>query len=104
MLVQKFNLSFPAKIYMYIILIYFDIAGWFGIRKSFSQFLLCSLPCLQEYGNIGYRSTRGQSVPLDSNVQLNDLRNSNKKSKDILNKKNEHMKPVVPIVSIDLPD
>lgn len=106
--------------------------GWFGIRKSFSQFLLSALPCLQgillrscnflsihsstrelnviefifppaEYGNIGYHTgdTRNQSVPLDSTTQLDDTR---RKSKDILNKKCDQMKPVVPIISIDLPD
>lgn len=85
--------------------IYFT--GWFGIRKSFSQFLLCAMPCLQEYGNIGYHSTRNQSVPLDSTTQLDTYeadRLAHHKPKDILNKKIDQMKPVVPIISIELPD
>lgn len=82
------------------------ISGWFGIRKSFSQFLLSALPCLQEYGNIGYHSTRSHSVPLDSTTQLDGYdigSTARSKSKD-LNKKCDQMKPVVPIISIDLPD
>lgn len=103
---------------------------WFGIRKSFSQFLLSSMPCLQgnpflflfefffkkeisfnnrlflhlEYGNIGYHSTRNQSVPLDSTAQLDGYEGARCKSKDMLNKKCDQLKPVVPIISIDLPD
>lgn len=47
---------------------------WFGIRKNFSQFLLSALPSLQEYGNISYHTeTGGQTVPLNSNVQLDDF-------------------------------
>lgn len=60
-----------------------------------------------EYGNIGYHSTRNQSVPLDSTVQMDGYEadaSARCKSKDMLNKKCDHMKPVVPIISIDLPD
>lgn len=68
------------------------------------------MPCLQEYGNIGYHSTRNQnSAPVDTTtVQLDEFATAaaaanQRKSKDGL-KKNDHMKPVVPIISIDLPD
>lgn len=60
-----------------------------------------------EYGNIGYHSTRNQSVPLDSTIQLDGYEadaSTHSKSKDMLNKKSDQMKPVVPIISIDLPD
>lgn len=80
----------------------FFFAGWFGIRKNFSQFLLSTLPCLQEYGNIGYHSTRNQnanSEPANSQAEEPD----ENKSKDSL-KKFDHLKPVMPIVSIDMPD
>ncbi|XP_067639881.1 transmembrane protein 185B isoform X1 [Eurosta solidaginis] len=81
---------------------------WFGIRKSFSQFLLSAMPFLQEYGNISYhsdRSSAAQSVPLDastSTVHLGDFDKYDKKSKK--GAKNDCMKPVVPIISIDMPD
>lgn len=88
------------------------LLGWFGIRKNFSQFLLCALPFLQEYGNISYHTESasggggGQQVaPLESNVQLNEFGiKHEKKSKKLMNKKMDHLKPVVPIISIDLPD
>lgn len=59
-----------------------------------------------EYGNIGYHNTRNQSVPLDSTAQLDgyEADAARSKSKDMLNKKCDQMKPVVPIISIDLPD
>lgn len=80
-------------------------SGWFGIRKNFSQFLLCRI--LQEYGNISYHTDNGQNVPLDAQVPSappdEENRNSrrDKKNKKVFNKKNM---PVVPIVSIDMPD
>ncbi|XP_016998254.1 transmembrane protein 185B [Drosophila takahashii] len=90
---------------------------WFGIRKSFSQFLLSAMPFLQEYGNISYHpethSNAGQSMPLDANAtssstsmaaseQLHEFGKHDKKSKK--GAKNDILKPVVPFVSIDLPD
>lgn len=79
--------------------------GWFGIRKNFSQFLLGVLPCLQEYGNISYHTeSAGQTQPLDTTVQLDEFEKYDKKGKKALSKKNDHLKPVVPIISIDLPD
>ncbi|KAH8275770.1 transmembrane protein 185B [Drosophila bipectinata] len=92
---------------------------WFGIRKSFSQFLLSAMPFLQEYGNISYHAethsgNAGQSVPLDAtssststgggsgSEQLHEFGKHDKKSKKAA--KNDILKPVVPFVSIDLPD
>lgn len=89
---------------------------WFGIRKSFSQFLLSAMPFLQEYGNISYHaetiSNAGQSVPLDAtssststgtgSEQLHEFGRHDKKGKKAA--KNDILKPVVPFVSIDLPD
>lgn len=83
----------------------FCFLGWFGIRKNFCQFLLSALPCLQEYGNISYHTDSAQ--PLDTNttnVQMDEFEKYDKKSKKALSKKNDHLKPVVPIISIDLPD
>lgn len=79
------------------------IAGWFGIRKNFSQFLLSTLPCLQEYGNIGYHSTRNRNdnPQATNNSQTDESEDS--KAKDAL-KRFDHLKPVMPIVSIDMPD
>lgn len=68
------------------------------------------LPCLQEYGNISYHTesaaAAGQNVPLDTAAvsQLDEFEKFDKKSKKALSKKNDHLKPVVPIISIDLPD
>lgn len=73
---------------------------WFGIRKNFCQFLLNAMPCLQEYGNISYTTdtTNGQSVPLETNEF--EFEKYDKKSKKALSKKNDSVKPVVPIISI----
>uniref|UniRef100_A0A915KU54 Uncharacterized protein n=1 Tax=Romanomermis culicivorax TaxID=13658 RepID=A0A915KU54_ROMCU len=32
-----------------------NLAGWFGLRREFCQFLLGACPCLREYGNVSYR-------------------------------------------------
>ena len=86
-----------------LILLSFNAKGgnkwWFGIRKSFSQFLLSVIPCLQEYGNISYNADNA-----DTNVQLEEFEKFDKKSKKALSKKSDNMKPVVPIISIDIPD
>lgn len=94
-----------------LILLSFNAKGgnkwWFGIRKNFCQFLLGVVPCLQEYGNISYHTeSAGQTQPLDTTTaQLDEFEKYDKKGKKAaLNKKNDHLKPVVPIVSIDLPD
>ncbi|GAB0086955.1 transmembrane protein 185B [Sergentomyia squamirostris] len=91
-----------------LILLSFSAKGgnkwWFGIRKNFSQFILNSLPCLQEYGNIAYHMDSGQNVPLDTtnHVQVDQL--YGKKAQKSQNIKNDHHKPVVPIINIDIPD
>lgn len=76
---------------------------WFGIRKNFCQFLLNAMPCLQEYGNISYTTDTtnnyGQSVPLEINNEF-EFEKYDKKSKKALSKKNDSVKPVVPIISI----
>jgi len=78
---------------------------WFGIRKSFSQFVLSTLPCLQEYGNIGYHSARASQNQTTgrSGQSMDDFDKIDKRAQDN-NKKNDHLKPVVPITSIDMPD
>lgn len=92
-----------------LILLSFSAKGgnkwWFGIRKSFCQYLLSVAPCLQEYGNISYTGAadnNGQNVPLDTNDV--DLVKYDKKTKKAISKKIESLKPVVPIISIELPD
>lgn len=82
-----------------------SISGWFGIRKSFSQFVLSTLPCLQEYGNINYHSARASQNQTTgrSGQSMDDFDKIDKRAQDN-NKKNDHLKPVVPIISIDMPD
>lgn len=81
------------------------LPGWFGIRKDFCHFLLSLCPFLQEYANIAYSlqndeaARRGQSVP-EGNVDAPTL---DMKS-DKRFKKTELLKPVVPVISIDMPD
>lgn len=101
-----------ASIFALIVLSFSAKGGnkwWFGIRKSFSQFLLSAMPFLQEYGNISYHADNGnaqQSQPLDgsssSTVHMGDFDKHDKKRKK--SAKNDSMKPVVPIISIDMPD
>ncbi|XP_026480386.1 transmembrane protein 185A-like [Ctenocephalides felis] len=68
---------------------------WFGIRKDFCQFLLSTCPILQEYANIAYHS--------DNRSDREDG-SKNERKMDKRLKKSEIMKPVVPIVSIEMPD
>lgn len=80
------------------------LAGWFGIRKDFSQFLLSICPVLQEYANIAYSSGRTADNERDPDSATDaappDTSNGKEKSKKL----SEINKPVVPIVSIDMPD
>lgn len=92
---------------------------WFGIRKSFSQFMLSAMPFLQEYGNISYHTEssnrnssnnnhHNQSQPLEDDggsghVNMGDMTDKHTKKNKKLNK-NDCLKPVVPIISIDIPD
>lgn len=89
-----------------LILLSFSAKGgnkwWFGIRKSFCQYILSVAPCLQEYGNISYTADNGQNVPLDTTDI--DLVKYDKKTRKAISKKIESLKPVVPIISIELPD
>lgn len=98
---------------------------WFGLRKNFSLFLLGALPFLQEYGNISYHTD--QSAPADGQ---HDRRGGGdggesgassvggslgpildeftlkyeRRGKKYLGQKNDHLKPIVPIISIETPD
>lgn len=94
--------------------------GWFGIRKNFSQFLLLALPFLQEYGNISYHADQqARSVSnrrpgvgsYDSSrgneafaSHINEISTKYETSKKHNGSKLDHLKPIVPIISIDLPD
>lgn len=72
------------------------IPGWFGIRKDFCHFLLGLCPLLQEYGNISYQPRSDQDQPPSEPMV------SEKNEKHV--KKIDLTKPVVPIISIDMPD
>lgn len=71
-------------------------SGWFGIRKDFCPFLLGVCPLLQEYGNISYlpRSRRDRTSSESIVTEKPDLGL----------KKIDLLKPVVPIVSLEMPD
>ncbi|GBP09104.1 Transmembrane protein 185B [Eumeta japonica] len=87
---------------------------WFGIRKDFCHFLLSVFPLLQEYANIAYnnevnRATNGNTNDPTINQEIYRDEETRKKAKEnkksLKNqKKNECLKPVVPVVSIDMPD
>lgn len=95
-----------------------SFTGWFGIRKNFSMFLLNAMPCLQEYGNISYHSSDSQSDrergqgdsggDTDSHLSSSNVlvfeKHHDKRSRSLQNKKLDLLKPVVPIVSIEMPD
>lgn len=78
------------------VIIKFFRLGWFGIRKDFCHFLLGLFPFLQEYGNISYQ-------PRDERDQPPSEPMITEKSEKLI-KKIDLMKPVVPIISIDMPD
>lgn len=72
-----------------------SLSGWFGMRKDFCSFLLGACPLLQEYANIAYHTERRTNgVELQ---QTEKTERSNIKKADLL-------KPVLPIVSIEMPD
>lgn len=71
------------------------------------------MPCLQEYGNISYHSSDANSSgsdreggsDRDSTSQLSAFeKHHDKHSRSLQNKKLDLLKPVVPIVSIEMPD
>lgn len=69
---------------------------WFGMRKDFCTFILSACPLLQEYGNIAYNSEhRSNGIEMQRQNEKSDL--SKIKKADLL-------KPVLPIISIELPD
>lgn len=71
------------------------VSGWFGIRKDFCTFILGACPLLQEYANIAYHSER----------QTNgvEMQQTEKREHNVL-KKADLLKPVLPIISIEMPD
>lgn len=70
--------------------------GWFGMRKDFCSFLLGICPLLQEYANIAYHSERrSNGVELEQQSEKADIG---------IIKRADLMKPVLPIVSIEMPD
>lgn len=85
---------------------------WFGIRKDFCQFLLSVFPLLQEYANIAYNNNninQSNGIPTEPMNQEpyrdEETQKKVKEKKSHKNqKKNEAMKPVVPVTSIDMPD
>lgn len=85
--------------YATLILMSFGAKGgnrwWFGMRKDFCQFVLGACPLLQEYANIAYNHPAAGDAQPATHASKPDKR---------LVRKSDLMKPVVPIVSIDLPD
>lgn len=69
--------------------------GWFGIRKDFCTFILGACPLLQEYANIAYHSERHTN-----GVEMQQT----EKREHIVLKKADLLKPVLPIISIEMPD
>lgn len=97
--------------YTTLILMSFGAKGgnkwWFGIRKDFCAFVLGVCPFLQEYANIAYSTedttqSRNSSTTIEMQPQM--ASQSDRKIDKRLMKKSDLMKPVVPIISIDLPD
>nr|XP_022920426.1 transmembrane protein 185B isoform X2 [Onthophagus taurus] len=80
-----------------LILMSFNAKGgnkwWFGIRKDFCSFILGVCPILQEYANISYRSERSNA----SEAHQRD-------KKEHVSRRMDLLKPIMPIISIDMPD
>ncbi|KAK9753924.1 Transmembrane Fragile-X-F protein [Popillia japonica] len=68
---------------------------WFGIRKDFCTFILGACPLLQEYANIAYHSERRTNGV--------EMQQTEKREHNVL-KKADLLKPVLPIISIEMPD
>ena len=82
--------------------VWFVFAGWFGIRKDFCHFLLSLCPFLQEYANIAY-SLQSDEAARRAQASSDDAPSLETKPEKRI-KKTELLKPVVPVVSIDMPD
>ncbi|KAJ4439266.1 hypothetical protein ANN_07386 [Periplaneta americana] len=78
---------------------------WFGIRKDFCHFLLSLCPFLQEYANIAYslQSDEGARRGQSATEGVGDAPSLDVKPEKRF-KKTELLKPVVPVISIDMPD
>ena len=83
----------------------FVFAGWFGIRKDFCHFLLSLCPFLQEYANIAYslQSDEAARRAQNNSEGMGDAPSLESKPEKRF-KKTELLKPVVPVISIDMPD
>ncbi|XP_022193184.2 transmembrane protein 185B-like [Nilaparvata lugens] len=85
--------------YVTLLLLTFSAKGgnkwWFGIRKDFSQFL-------QEYANMAYSTGRASEQNDGSSSSNNASQQPIIKEKN--HKKSDLMKPVVPVISIEMPD
>lgn len=102
---EDIRMSFIAVVsplfvsFITLILMSFSAKGankwWFGIRKDFCSFLLGACPLLQEYGNISYQPEQRQN-----GVELEQPKDKS----DAQIKKLDLMKPVLPIISIEMPD
>ena len=67
------------------------------MRKDFCEFLLGICPCLQEYGNVSYKFPGSIFVQEDHDGSPEDMHRRPVVS-------DYQTKPVVPIVSIEMPD
>lgn len=66
------------------------------MRKDFCSFVLGACPLLQEYANISYHSERRTNiVELEQQMEKNEAASV---------KKADLMKPIMPIISIEMPD
>lgn len=91
------------------------------MRKNFAVFLLSALPFLQEYGNISYHPSdvgsgsngngggdnsdrESNSTNPGQNVLIEYEKHHDKRSRSLQSKKLDMFKPVVPIISIEMPD
>lgn len=95
--------------YCTLILMSFGAKGgnrwWFGIRKDFCHFLLSLCPFLQEYANIAYSLQSDEAARRAQNTSegMGDAPSLEIKPEKRF-KKTELLKPVVPVISIDMPD
>ncbi|XP_018329122.1 transmembrane protein 185B [Agrilus planipennis] len=94
------SVAIPLMVsFVTLILMSFNSKGgnkwWFGMRKDFCSFILSVCPLLQEYGNIAYHSERHRNGV--------ELEQQSEKGGHVV-RRADLFKPVLPIVSIELPD